>query len=328
MKIFFRLALAAVSVFALSAFAQAADYETQQENPPLVGPADDNDSLVFGNIHASNAYVNSNTNGGSTDFSQGNLGGKVSFEPISSQFGAQVDLDVNAEDLSTLSPAIPAEGTAGEVAGALHGTFAINDDVKIGVFAGFENQSEFLKNITDNTYVFGGATNLSEASSSINFAHFGSEALYVLTSDAWVQGRFGLVKPLSADLSVTDATTGTTSTASIDLTADNGYELGLGGRYGFTPNFSMRDDLSFISLLPESGGYSNVLSNIVTGQYSFDFMPISAYGQLGYQKGFSDSGPSTDLFKARLGLMWSFGGITDTTRGKLFRTSGFDGNFN
>jgi hypothetical protein len=211
---------------------------------------------------------------------------------------------------------------------ALHGTFDINDDLKLGVFGSYERRNIDQTNISDPTYQFDGQANLSAASSDTVTGSLGVEALYQMAPRSWVQGRVGLVKRLSDGSNWVDATTGASTSAHYNVAQDYGYQLGLGARVGVTQNLSLSGDVSFYSILPAAGGYENSFAAVLTGQYDFVDTAVAAYTQFEYQKYFSSAAPSSEGYTVRTGLKWSIGSITNTVRDKLFTSSGGYGHFN
>jgi hypothetical protein len=316
-----RFAMVGVSLMALSGFSWSADFGPRVQNG--------DDTQFFGNIHIS-AIENQVTPGGgsSVTFPAINIGGTFSIEPIESNIGLQFDFGGDGYSETWIRPTIPAEGTNTDAMAVIHGTYIVNDDIKVGVFGGTEGINQNLTKITSPTFTFLGQTNLASASNKLKIASFGAEALYSLSPETWIQARAGLVRPMSATTSFTDATTALTTTTSFDLSQDRGYEFGLGYRTGFGSNFSVRADANFISILPSAGGYANRFNTLLTGQYIFDSMPLAAMAQVGYQKETYNSGNNYDDISVSTGLSWSFGGVTDSVRGKLFRSAGYGGDFN
>jgi hypothetical protein len=308
--------LAGVCVFAFAGASHAAD------------EAVDDDTSVFGNLHLSTDYSDTSSQGYSESVPSVNVGGKISYEPAASQVGVQLDFEGSVYDHAWIKPTLPIEGTSFNGLAVAHLTYAVNDDLKLGAFGGYENATHDITKITDPTYSYLGVTNLLSATNEMNIASFGVEALYIVNDQATVQGRVGVVRPQDAEISVTDATTLAKTTLKFDLTKDSGYEFGLGGRYNLTPQLSLRADANFISILPDDGGYSNRLNTMATGQYVFSSLPIAAYVQGAFQYETSDSGSSYDTYTFRSGVAWSFGGVTPSVRGKLFRSAGYGGIFN
>jgi len=281
----------------------------------------------FGNIHTSVAGVVQSNSGGSVFWPSVNLGAKGDYEFANSPFGFQFDIDGNGHAYSWDSPAQVYGGVRADIVNALHGTYAINDDVKLGVFVSTTTENHFLSNITDPTFNYKGHTNLSSAYYVRTEGVLGAEALLMLNPNSWVQGHLGLTNKIAASTMWTDATTGAVTNANYIVNQDYGFQVGGSARFGLTPNFSMRGDANLNVMLPFAGGYDDNLTTLVTGQYAIDDTSLALYGQLGYTKFFSDAGTSDDYI-ARTGVVMSFGGTTPTVRGKLFRTVGTQGSIN
>jgi hypothetical protein len=286
-----------------------------------------NDSNFFGNIRFALGYQSSSAGGSALSDPYSHVVGKFAIQPVDSRLGIQVDFGGQGEVLNLIRPSLPIDGTYITSNSVAHVSYDVNDDVKLGVFGGFEHHNETLTKVTDPTYSYYGLSNLSKASHNYNAAQLGIEALYAIDPQSWVQGRIGYVQPLSASNSWTDTTGTATLSNSIDLTKDHGFEIGLGARFGITPHVSLRGDTNFYSLALSGGGYEDQLSSLVTAQYIFGSMPLSAYVEGGYNHYFTDA-VSVDTAKVAVGMSWSFGGTTDTVRGKLFRSAGIDGTFN
>jgi hypothetical protein len=285
------------------------------------------DTSVYGNLHLG-TFDDTTASGGSY-ISQVylNTGAKVAIEPVASPFGLQFDAEGNGSSSVWQFGTPLNDGTQTDVLAVGHGTYAVNDTLKLGIFGGYEDVNTNITNVKDPLYFFQGVNNLSRASSDFTYGSVGAEGLFSISPDSWVQMRAGFIKPLTSAVSATDRTTGLTQTASGDFSQYNGYEVGLGARFGVFENFSMRADANFITIQIPTGGYADDLNTLVTGQYTFDGSPFSAYAQIGYERAFTDTFAS-DIIRSRTGITWSFGGPSDSTRNKLFRSAGFGGVFN
>jgi hypothetical protein len=253
-------------------------------------------------------------------------GGKVAIEPSDFPIGLQIDAEGKYSNSSIQT------GTAGQFSQydallVAHGTFEVDDHWKFGVFAGYEDVNLNLTSISSPLVNFYGATNLSRATSDFTYLSVGGEALYAFTDDNWAQFRVAYIKPTSASLSATDRTTNVTSSLSPDVSQMNGYEVGVGARFGLFDHFSLRTDANFISIQNATGATASEFNALVTGQYVFANSPFSIYSQVGYEKPF-DPTVSEGTFYTRGGVTWSFGGPSRTTKNKLFRSAGIGGVIN
>jgi hypothetical protein len=304
--------LVATSGFASVAFAQDA------------APADE--ATIYGNLHLG-AYDDIFANTNPLVHQTGIVGGgKLAIEPIAVPFGFQLDGEGKVFS-SVWMQNVNAEGTETDMLAVAHATYAVNDVLKLGLFGGYEDINQNFTNVIDPLFSVRGATNLSRANTDLTLGSIGAEALYAFSDSTWVQARAGYIKPMASSASATNRTTGITQSIVDDNSGYNGYQVGLGARFGVFDNFSMRADANFISLLPPAGNYADTLSTLVTGQYAFDGTPFSAYAQLGYQRHW-DATSGADTINSRGGITWSFGAPTHTTRNKLFRSAGFGGVFN
>lgn len=283
-----------------------------------------NDAVVYGNLHLG-VYDDLFVNTTPLMHQMGLIGGgKVAIEPSEFPVGLQLDAEGKYSNSNLQAGTTPNQGSQYDALLVAHGTFEVDDQLKLGVFAGYENVDINLTSISSPTYSFYGVNNLSRAASNETYISIGGEALYAFTDDNWAQFRLGFVKPTSATLSVTDRTTNITASANADVSQFRGYEVGVGARFGLFEHFSLRTDANFISIQNATGATSNDLNTSVTGQYVFADSPFSVYSQLGYDK-FSTPTTSDDTFYTRGGVSWSFGGPSNTTKNKLFRSAGFRG---
>jgi hypothetical protein len=295
--------------------------------PATVAWAEDiqpnNDATFYGNLHLGvydDLYVNTNP----LLHQMGLIGGgKVAIEPSDFPIGLQIDAEGKYSN-STIQTGTPNQFSQYDALVVAHATFEATDEMKFGVFAGYEDVNLNYTSIPSPLFSFHGATNLSRASSDTTYLSVGGEALYAFTDDNWAQFRAGFVKPTSASLSATDRTTNATSSVSIDVSQINGYQIGVGARFGLFDHFSLRTDANFISIKDTTGATANDLNALVTGQYVFANSPFSVYSQVGYDK-FYDATSSQDVIYTRGGVTWSFGGPTTNTKNKLFRSAGFGG---
>ena len=296
--------------------------------PAMGAWADDippyDDATVYGNLHLSvydDVFVNTNP----LMHQLGLIGGgKVAIEPSEFPIGLQFDAEGKYSNSSLQSGATANQGSQYDALLVAHATSEVNDQLKLGVFAGYEDVNVNLTSISSPLFNFHGANNLSRAASDFTYMSIGGEALYAFTDDNWAQFRAGFIKPTSGSVNATDRTTNVTSSATLDVSQYKGYEVGVGARFGLFERFSLRTDANFISVIDGTGATANDLNTFVTGQYVFADSPFSIYSQVGYDKSF-DATASQDTFYTRGGVTWSFGGPSHTTKNKLFRSAGFGG---
>lgn len=285
------------------------------------------DATFYGNLHLGvydDIFVNTNPTLHQLGFVGG---GKIAIEPSDFPIGLQFDGEGKYTNSSFQTGTTANQGSQYDALLVAHGTFEVNDQLKLGVFAGYEDVNVNLTSISSPLFMFHGANNLSKASSDFTYMSVGGEALYAFTNNNWVQFRAGFVKPISGSANVTDRTTNVTSSATLNTSQYKGYEVGIGARFGLFEQFSLRTDANFISVIDGTGATTNDLNTMVTGQYIFANSPISIYSQVGYDKSF-DATVSNDTIYTRGGVTWSFGGPSETTKNKLFRSAGIGGVFN
>jgi hypothetical protein len=284
------------------------------------------DATFYGNLHLG-VYDDVLASSNPTLHQLGFVGGgKVAIEPSDFPIGLQIDAEGKYSN-SSIQTGTPNQFSKYDALVVAHATFEADDQLKFGVFAGYEDVNLNLTSIPSPLTSFYGATNLSRASSDFTYLSVGGEALYAFTDDNWVQFRAGFIKPSSASLSATDRTTNVTASISPDVSQSQGYEVGAGARFGLFDHFSLRADANFISIQNSAGATVSDLNTLVTGQYVFANSPFSIYSQVGYDKYF-DATASQDIIYTRGGVTWSFGGPTTNTKNKLFRSAGFGGVFN
>jgi hypothetical protein len=287
----------------------------------------DDEAAIYGNLHLGvydDVFVNTNPLMDQLGLSGG---GKVAIEPSEFPIGLQFDVEDKYSNASLQSGATANQGSEYDALVVAHGTFEANDQLKLGVFAGYENINQNLTSISSPTYNFHGVTNLSRGASHQTYISIGGEALYAFTDDNWAQLRVGFVKPTSATLDITDRTTNVSASATADVSQFKGYEVGVGARFGLFDQFSLRADANFTSIQNATGATANDLNTLITGQYIFADSPFSIYSQIGYNRLY-DATASEDTLYTRGGVTWSFGGPSNTTKNKLFRSAGFGGVFN
>ncbi len=285
------------------------------------------DATFYGNLHLG-VYDDVYTHTNPLMHQVGLIGGgKVALEPSDFPIGLQVDAEGKYTNASLQSGGSVNQGSQYDALLVAHGTFEVNDQLKLGVFAGYENVNENLTSIASPTSSFHGVTNLSRASYDATYMSVGGEALYAFTDQNWAQVRAGFVKPTSANSNLTDRTTNLSASLTADTSQFKGYEVGIGARFGLFDHFSLRADANFTSIQNATGATQNDVNTLVTGQYVFADSPFSVYSQIGYDK-FYDATTSQDTIYTRGGVTWSFGGPSTTTKNKLFRSAGFGGIIN
>jgi hypothetical protein len=284
------------------------------------------EAAIFGNLHLS-AYDDVFVNTNPSTQQIGIIGGGKVAVPTQSALGMQFDAEGKYANSGMQFGTTANEGSQYDALLVAHGTFEVNDQLKLGMFGGYENINVNLTNIGSPLFSFRGVNNISKASSEENFMSIGGEALYAFTDENWAQVRVGFVKPTSSKASVTDRTTNITTNAVFDVSQYTGYQIGAGARFGIFDGFSMRADTNLISIIDGTGASITDVNSMLTGQYIFDASPFSVYSQIGYDKTFNATASSDTLY-TRGGVTWSFGGPSHSTKNKLFRSAGFGGVFN
>jgi hypothetical protein len=283
------------------------------------------DSNVFGNIHFG-GIVDAALDKGASDITVPalNVGGKFSYEPMGSQFGTQFDADYNYSDLAWISPSISGvKGSLSTTEGAAHLTYQPNDTSKLGVFAGYGRVSLNAKDDPGSTFDLFSSTGLTEATLALDVLGVGVEALVMVDDETWMQGRVGLIDPVRISATLSDGTT-STSDSYVDVLGDSvGFAIAGSVRHGFTSNFSMRGDLGYTQV-DVTGDNDNLgmFNALATAQYTLDNMPISVAVTGGYARTTFDD-YSQNGVQGSAKLLWSFGGPSSGTRGKLFRSGIF-----
>jgi hypothetical protein len=283
------------------------------------------EAMIYGNLHLG-MYDDTFINSTPTVYQFGLFGGgKIAIEPIGSQFGVQIDAESQGTTSGLQGSSKINTGSQYDTLGVVHGTFAANDQLKFGIFGGYEdiNKDITVSTTTDPLVALLGPY---RTESNITYASVGVEALYALTPDNWIQGRAGFIKPMSGKATITLTNFGLSSTSSTDFGGYGGFEIGAGARFGVMKNLSVRADANYISI-EDSSGFTDEINTLLTGQYVFGNSPFSMFAQTGYEKAFGKTS-ANDKIKSRFGVSWSFGGPTQSTRNKLFRSAGVGGVFN
>lgn len=191
----------------------------------------------------------------------------------------------------------------------LHGSFDVNNNLKLGVFATYQPSDKLLAAIDT-----GGEGDARSGLSSITNENakgsLGVEALYHFRPRTWLEGRVGLRNRPLGTLSFSNSPTVVSKAGAAGL----GLQLGLGGHLGVSDNLSLNGDVSFLANETGNGGYDNSFAAVLTGQYDFVDTALAAYTQLEYQKYFSSFAPATDGYAIRTGLKWSLGNPSSTLR--------------
>jgi hypothetical protein len=306
--------LIATSGLARGAFAQDAEQQPDE-------------AIVYGNLHLGtydDIFVDTNP---LTQQVGLEAGGKIAIAPLESPFGFQFDAEGNGTSSNLQAGGSVNTGTQTDLLAVAHGTYALSDQVKFGAFGGFEEINRDITSPAGSLPPIPLASGPVRLQSDFTYGSVGVEGLYAFTPENWMQARAGFIKPMTGKATVTLTNTGLSSTANGDYSQYTGFEIGLGARFGLAPNFSLRTDANFISIQKPTGGYTNDLNTLVTGQYAFNNSPLSLYAQVGYERAY-DNLSATDILRSRGGITWSFGGPTESTKSKLFRSAGFGGVFN
>jgi hypothetical protein len=272
---------------------------------------------VFGNVQTGVSYSSGSIDGTKISSPYGKIAGHVALDFDDSPIGFQFDLDGNATSLKFIRPSLPIEGHASDISAIGHITLTTNDYLKLGVYGGYENANVTLTKITDPTLNVLNYLNVSKASGSLDFISIGGEALYAYSPSSWVQMRAGYIHPKSWSLSLTDATTNLEQSVGQNIENANGMQIGFGVREGLSNNWSVRGDTNFTTLFPDNGYYLSLLDVQLTGQYSFDAVPLAATAAVGYDQTFTN-GNSSGSWTAKTGLSLSFGAPSLTAKGRLF----------
>jgi len=301
--------------------ATAADVVTLPP-PPEVIPVQDAGPL-FGNMRFAIDGRYQQNSAVTNTWPAVNLGEKFSYEPANSPFGLQANLNADGFLYALESNGPPASGGRLDTVAALHGTYAIDGSTKLGIYASLTDQAHNLIGITSTTYSYGGRSNLSAATFTRNDAVVGLEGMYLFQPTAWVEGHLGLTNTLGWGRSWTDATSGAYTTAGTVSPQPLGFQVGGDIRYGLNPNLSLRADVNY-NFINMNAGFDQNLSAYATAQYAFDDSPFAAFTQAGLLYDVNDGGSYTEYI-GKVGLIYSFGGGTETTRGKLFHVAGTTG---
>src|SRR5665213_550230 len=246
-----------------------------------------------------------------------NAGGKFAYEGGVGQIGYQADADIWYNDLSWSYPANTAfSGNSGELDGALHLTYQLDDRKKLGLFVSYSDFSNQLSE-TNGTLLPGGFQSIG---SNMGITGLGVEGLWAFGSGTTVQLRSAAVTRVF-NTTTTDTGTGPTTTGGFQFNlADYGAVVALGANQHLGDNWSLHGDLGVMNMILGSTSSTELAWGAVGGvDYTFDGMPISLGVQGGYES-IDFNGTTTNAITTSTKLTYSFGGPSSGARGKLFRS--------
>jgi hypothetical protein len=266
----------------------------------------------YGNLHAS-LDIEGATTTPAVFIPYLNFGGKVAYDSGPGTFGSQFDADLNYTDLSWISPTITSESVAiAMVDTAAHLTYTVNENNKVGFFGG----------VSTLTLSTASATGTNSGSLTAGLIGVGIEDIAALSDETSIQVRAAILDPAYISGTFDDGTGPQSATVFLN-TGVLGYSVMGGLSHHITNNISARADLSYASF---SGGIlsSNiaVYNGALTGQYTFDTMPMSLGVTAGYG-GVGLGSVSANDFSLGAKATYSFGGPSSGVTGKLFRSGLF-----
>ena len=293
--------------------------------PSYAGDGDPDGSLpqsagvFFGNLHGTIGTEIASSNGRLLPLING--GGKIAYDSGPGGFGSQFDADYSLHDASWDYPGVaPTTGNSSEINTAAHLTYLIDDDRKIGLFAGYR---AFRKNYQDPTGALslGSSTSLTSYSTLSQALGVGIEGLIAISDASSLQGRVAILDRYDG-LTTTNGGAGPISTETFNLIPANfGYLVAVGGNHQFNENLSARADLTYYNILPTVSNDKFIMASAAL-QYTLDSMPLS----LGLVGGLEEQSSSTGWTNTTyLGskITYSFGGPSNGAKGKLFRSGLF-----
>ena len=280
--------------------------DVSQSDVPASPPANTNGG-VFGNIHLGSGVDGSILPSTSTYeyLPYLNGGGKIAWEPGTSGWGVQADADFKYADYSWSFPYSSIfGGNLSEFDSALHGTYTIDDTKKLGVFTGYASRSTTLS--------------LSGSSANVTFGEqaFGAEGLIAAGPQTTLQLRGAILAPMYVSAAV-----GSASVSYLGPDFGNlGYMVGGTASQQFSPNWSARLDASYSSFVVKTVNVPMTeLNTELTGQYSFDSMPLTYGLSLGYNHE-TVIGAGADILSLSSRFTYSFGGPPQGSNGHLFHS--------
>jgi opacity protein-like surface antigen len=231
-----------------------------------------------------------------------NLGGKVAYDGGPGSFGTQFDMDLDYTNLSWISPSITTSSVnLTTIDSAAHLTYIVTDNNKIGAFVGASSLT------------------LSASGSSLTagLLGFGVEDVVAINDETSFQVRAALLGPAFISGTYDDGTGPQSASALLD-TGVLGYSVMGGVSHKLTSNISARLDASYVKFGSDLGLYNGA----ITGQYTFDTMPMTfgvtaGYGAAGF------AGLWSDNVSLSAKATYSFGAPSSGVTGKLFRSGLF-----
>jgi hypothetical protein len=289
----------------------AADYETQGE-PIMVGG-------YYGNLQAGGFVGIDSAGSKSVQIPGVQLSGKFAYDKTESPWGWQADGNWSYVELGWIKPSIDeVDGHFAAADSALHLTYRPTTTSKLGLFAGYSNLSFGVEDSSGGTFDLFDDVGLVSAEINLGSGAVGVEALQSFSDQTWIQGRVAFVDPMNVKLTASDGVT-TDSESGSDLFGDIiGGMAGASLHHAFTQNISARAEATYLGLHARDAGNLAVVNVALTGNYTFENMPLSLGVSGGYASLIAD-GESTDSFTASTKLTWSFGGPSQGSSGKLFR---------
>ena len=240
------------------------------------------------------------------------FGGKFAFDPVDGSTGFQLDANGAYSDMGLAFGTNTVSGSVIKGEAMAHITHGFNDHFKFGGFFGVESQ-----NLTFNSTTNPGLSRVLNADAST----IGVEGLYVFSDQTWLQGHVGLVDMNYLSDVNTMKTPNFSSTVSDFFGAHLGYGAGASVNHTFNQNFGVRGDIAYTNFTANAVNPNfDILSTKATLQYTMDTMPLTFAISAGHDSTswYTDGGGS---YNGDLKIQWSFGGPSEGTRGKLFRTN-------
>ena len=300
-------------LFAFSDGAIAGDLEANGT------PAQDQGAF-FGNLHGTMGTEIVSSNGRLLPVING--GGKFAYDAGPGAFGTQFDVDYFYHDLGWDVPGLGTiTGTFSEVNTAAHLTYLIDEDRKIGFFAGYRS---FTKNENDSagTLSHGSLTGLTSFNTLFQTIGVGAEGLIAVSDTTYIQARAALLDNFDDRVTTNNGSGNVTTDTFNLLPTEFGYTATLGINHQFNQNISGKMDFTYLNILPSSSNDQFVIAN--TGlQYTFDTMPLSVGGVASLIDESSSTGWTQHLY-AGAKFTYSFGGSSKGAKGKLFRSGLFN----
>jgi hypothetical protein len=265
---------------------------------------------TYGNLHVGAFAFLNETDDTTTRVPGLNIGGKIAVDQSDSPWGWQLDGDISYLDFDWVKPSIEdVEGHINVVDTAAHLTYRPNTSTKLGLFAGYGSI----------TLEGEDTTTTESASLTIGAATLGVEALTDIGENTWVQARAGLIDPVYIKASYFDGIT-RDSVSKTDIFGKNiGGMANASLHHRFSDSTSGRVEAAYTRIGIDSESDINMISIGLTGNYTFDQMPLTLAATGGYSALVFDDLDSDGIF-VRTSAIWSFGGPSSGSTGKLFRS--------